>query len=124
MSTSISLTVISFSFTRLAAASGQTSLNGMILPAALYFWQLPHFMALAYLCRKDYADGGSRMFSLADASGQRTASVALRNCLYLLPLGYLAYDSAAQCRSHRRQLRCVIGAGTFTATSDESFPVV
>lgn len=33
-----------------------------------------------------------RMFSLADASGQRTASVALRNCLYLIPLGFLAYD--------------------------------
>ncbi|KAL3348670.1 hypothetical protein AABB24_022037 [Solanum stoloniferum] len=75
-----------------AAASGQVSLNGMLLPAALYFWQIPHFMALAYLCRKDYADGGFRMYSLADASGQRTASVALRNCLYLLPLGYLAYD--------------------------------
>lgn len=75
-----------------AAASGQVSLNGMLLPAALYFWQIPHFMALAYMCRKDYADGGFRMFSLADASGQRTASVALRNCLYLLPLGYLAYD--------------------------------
>lgn len=33
-----------------------------------------------------------KMFSLADASGQRTALVALRNCLYLVPLGYLAYD--------------------------------
>lgn len=33
-----------------------------------------------------------RMFSLADASGERTALVALRNCLYLIPLGYLAYD--------------------------------
>ncbi|XP_016456516.2 protoheme IX farnesyltransferase, mitochondrial [Nicotiana tabacum] len=75
-----------------AAASGQVSLNGLLLPAALYFWQIPHFMALAYLCRKDYADGGFKMFSLADASGQRTAAVALRNCLYLLPLGYLAYD--------------------------------
>ncbi|PSS11955.1 Protoheme IX farnesyltransferase [Actinidia chinensis var. chinensis] len=74
------------------AASGQVSLNGMILPAALYFWQIPHFMALAYLCRNDYASGGFRMFSLADASGERTALVALRNCLYLIPLGYLAYD--------------------------------
>ncbi|KAF8407433.1 hypothetical protein HHK36_006566 [Tetracentron sinense] len=74
------------------AASGQVSINGMILPAALYFWQLPHFMALAYLCRNDYAVGGFRMFSLADASGQRTALVALRNCLYLIPLGFLAYD--------------------------------
>lgn len=75
-----------------AAASGQVSLNALILPAALYFWQIPHFMALAYLCRNDYAAGGFKMFSLADASGQRTASVALRNCLYLIPLGYLAYD--------------------------------
>ncbi|KAA0049085.1 hypothetical protein IC582_012393 [Cucumis melo] len=75
-----------------AAASGQISLNSMILPAALYFWQIPHFMALAYLCRDDYAAGGYKMFSLADASGQRTAAVALRNCLYLVPLGFLAYD--------------------------------
>ncbi|CAN6720125.1 unnamed protein product [Malus baccata var. baccata] len=75
-----------------AAASGQVSLNAMLLPAALYFWQIPHFMALAYLCRDDYAAGGFRMFSLADASGRRTASVALRNCIYMIPLGFLAYD--------------------------------
>ncbi|TQE06270.1 hypothetical protein C1H46_008119 [Malus baccata] len=77
---------------RWAAASGQVSLNAMLLPAALYFWQIPHFMALAYLCRDDYAAGGFRMFSLADASGRRTASVALRNCIYMIPLGFLAYD--------------------------------
>ncbi|PHT81326.1 Protoheme IX farnesyltransferase, mitochondrial [Capsicum annuum] len=88
-----------------AVASGQVSFNEILLPAALYFWQIPYFMALEYMCHKDYADGGYipsfsiellaykfRMFSLADASGQRTASVALRNCLYLLSLGYLAYD--------------------------------
>jgi len=45
-------------FFRWAAASGEISLNSMILPAALYFWQIPHFMALACLCRDDYADGG------------------------------------------------------------------
>lgn len=33
-----------------------------------------------------------RMFSLADPSGQRTAAVAFRNCLYLIPLGFIAYD--------------------------------
>lgn len=43
---------------RWVAASGEISLNSMILPAALYFWQIPHFMALAYLCRNDYAAGG------------------------------------------------------------------
>ncbi|XP_057423738.1 protoheme IX farnesyltransferase, mitochondrial [Lotus japonicus] len=75
-----------------AAASGDISLNGWILPAALYFWQLPHFMALAYMCRDDYAAGGFKMYSLADASGRRTALVALRNSIYLIPLGFLAYD--------------------------------
>nr|WHA31266.1 COX10 [Chenopodium album] len=75
-----------------AAAAGEISLNGMILPAALYFWQIPHFMALAYLCRDDYAAGGYKMISLADVSGRKTALVALRNCLYLVPVGYLAYQ--------------------------------
>ena len=49
---------------RWAAASNDISLNGMILPAALYFWQIPHFMALAYLCRDDYAAGGYALITL------------------------------------------------------------
>jgi len=49
---------------RWAAASNDISLNGMILPAALYFWQIPHFMALAYMCRSDYAAGGYALLSL------------------------------------------------------------
>ncbi|CAN8318444.1 unnamed protein product [Cochlearia groenlandica] len=75
-----------------AAASGQISYNSMILPAALYFWQIPHFMALAYLCRNDYAAGGYKMLSLFDPSGKRIAAVALRNCFYMVPLGFIAYD--------------------------------
>lgn len=50
--------MISCLFFRWAAASGEISYNSMILPAALYFWQIPHFMALAYLCRADYVAGG------------------------------------------------------------------
>uniref|UniRef100_A0A8I6X1H0 Heme O synthase n=2 Tax=Hordeum vulgare subsp. vulgare TaxID=112509 RepID=A0A8I6X1H0_HORVV len=75
-----------------AAAASEVSLNSMILPAALYFWQLAHFMALAYLCREDYLAGGYRMLSFADPSGRRTAWVSLRNCLYMLPLGLFAYN--------------------------------
>ncbi|XP_066357589.1 protoheme IX farnesyltransferase, mitochondrial-like [Miscanthus floridulus] len=74
------------------AASTELSLNAMILPAALYYWQIPHFMALAYLCRSDYLAGGYRMFSFADPTGERTAWVSLRNCLYMLPLGLFAYN--------------------------------
>lgn len=61
-----------------------------VLAAGLYFWQLPHFMSLAWLCKEDYARGGHKMLSLADATGKRTAACALRNCLYLMPLGLLA----------------------------------
>ena len=60
-----------FVWFRWVAASGQVSLNGMILPAALYFWQIPHFMALAYLCRNDYAAGGyvhMAVFGILDLS--------------------------------------------------------
>ncbi|WVZ69621.1 hypothetical protein U9M48_018384 [Paspalum notatum var. saurae] len=75
-----------------AAASTELSLNAMILPAALYYWQIPHFMALAYLCRSDYLAGGYRIFSFADPKGKRTAWVSFRNCLYMLPLGLFAYN--------------------------------
>ena len=51
---------------------------------------MPHFLALAWLCREDYARGGYRMLSLMDISGRRTAACALRNSLYLLPAGCLA----------------------------------
>eukprot|EP00250_Pteridium_aquilinum_P003430 c13735_g1_i1 orf=299-1735(-) len=74
-----------------AAAVGEVSMGGWILASALYFWQIPHFMAIAYLCRQDYAAGGFRMLSMQDDSGQRTALAALRNCAYLVPLGFFAY---------------------------------
>ena len=73
-----------------AAASGGLDLGALLLAAGLYFWQMPHFMALAWLCRADYAAGGYRMLSLIDATGRRTAACALRNCAYLFPLGILS----------------------------------
>jgi len=88
-----------------AAASGGLDVGAAILASGLYFWQMPHFMALAWLCRADYAAGGYKMLSLIDPSGKRTAACAFRNCMYLLPLGalatylgvttpYFAYESA------------------------------
>ena len=75
-----------------AAAAGQIDAGGWILGATLYFWQIPHFMALAFLCRRDYAAGRYKMLSLGDMSGRRTALAALRNCIYLVPLGFLAKE--------------------------------
>ena len=58
-----------------------------VLAAALYFWQLPHFLSLSWLYKRDYARGGYRMMSLLDATGRRTAACCLRNSLYLIPIG-------------------------------------
>ena len=58
-----------------------------VLAAALYFWQLPHFLSLSWLYKRDYARGGYRMMSLLDATGRRTAACCLRNSLYLMPIG-------------------------------------
>ncbi|CAI5973248.1 unnamed protein product [Closterium sp. NIES-65] len=77
-----------------AAASGGLDAGAAVLAGALYLWQMPHFLALAWLCRKDYAAGGYRMLSLADPTGRRTAAAALRNCCYMLPLGLAAVSRA------------------------------
>jgi heme o synthase len=76
-----------------AAATGSLDPGAAFLAAVLYFWQLPHFMALAWLCKDDYARGGHRMISLFDPTGKRTAGVALRNALYLVPLGFAAVSA-------------------------------
>lgn len=64
-----------------------------VLPALLYFWQLPHFMSLAWMCRSDYALGGYRMLPLLDPAGTKTAFVCMRNCMYLLPVGFIGVSS-------------------------------
>lgn len=73
-----------------ASAAGQLEPAAGVLAAALFFWQMPHFMSLAWLCKEDYAKGGFRMLSLVDPTGRRTAAVALRHCLFLVPVGAAA----------------------------------
>jgi len=57
-----------------AAAEGSVGLFGWLLFAILFLWQLPHFFAIAWTHRKDYARGGFVMLSNADANGARVAA--------------------------------------------------
>lgn len=52
--------------------TAQNSLGkgGLVLFGILFFWQLPHFLALAWMYKKDYTDGGFKMLSVTDPSGQ------------------------------------------------------
>ena len=56
-----------------AAASGSLSLEAWVLCAILFLWQLPHFLAIAWVHRDDYRRAGFRMLSVVDPTGQSTA---------------------------------------------------
>jgi heme o synthase len=59
------------------AAGAGFSAMGWTLFAILFAWQLPHFMAISWMCREDYARGGFRMLSVADPRGRQVARKAL-----------------------------------------------
>jgi protoheme IX farnesyltransferase len=52
------------------AAQNSIGMGGMILAAILFFWQLPHFLALALMYKDDYRLGGFKMLSVTDPSGE------------------------------------------------------
>ena len=65
------------------AARNELSGEGWTLFAILAFWQIPHFMAIAWLYRDEYAKAGFVMLPNVDADGRRTAQYALGNTLAL-----------------------------------------
>ena len=69
-----------------AAATGRLDLGAWILGGILFVWQVPHFLALAWLYRDDYARGGFRMLPAVDRPGELTARLALLYILSLLPV--------------------------------------
>jgi protoheme IX farnesyltransferase len=66
------------------AARGELSGEGWALFAILFFWQLPHFFAIAWMYRDEYAKAGFKMLSNVDANGKRTAEQSVSNTLALL----------------------------------------
>ena len=66
------------------AARGELSSEGWALFAILAFWQLPHFFAIAWMYRDDYALAGFKMLPLVDEDGQRTGQQAVSHTLALL----------------------------------------
>jgi protoheme IX farnesyltransferase len=68
------------------AAREEISIGGWSLFAILFLWQLPHFMAIAWLYREDYARGGYAMLPVLDEEGRRTGSVAISYALGLIPI--------------------------------------
>jgi len=68
------------------AARGELTVAGWALFAILFFWQLPHFLAIAWMYREDYAGAGFVMLPVMDPTGARTGKQALCHALGLLPV--------------------------------------
>jgi protoheme IX farnesyltransferase len=73
------------------AAHGRLSAEGWTLFGILALWQLPHFMAIAWIYRDEYARAGFKMLPVIDPSGARTSRHALIQTLLLLPLSLCPY---------------------------------
>jgi protoheme IX farnesyltransferase len=59
------------------AATGALGAGGWIAFAILFFWQLPHFMAISWIYREDYGRAGFEMTSVRDTDGTSTARQAV-----------------------------------------------
>ena len=68
------------------AAVGSIGRGGIILGGILFIWQLPHFLALAWMYKDDYQTGGFKMLPSLDASGELTARTSVMTSMCLVPL--------------------------------------
>lgn len=83
------------------AASGRIDAMGMALFGLLFFWQLPHFLAIAVYLQQDYARGGLRVFSLVHGRAATKWAILISSVLLVgvslapLALGYAGWPYAA-----------------------------
>ena len=86
------------------AARGQLDWEVLPIFALLYFWQLPHFFAIAWMYRDDYRRGGFKMLSLEDQTGRKTGVQMLLNggmlfiaslVIFMIGQGSLVYLAGA-----------------------------
>jgi len=73
------------------ASRGELSSEGWALFAILAFWQLPHFLAIAWLYRDEYAKAGFKMLPMIDPHGYRTGRQAVSHTLGLLPVSLFPF---------------------------------
>jgi len=71
------------------AARGELSLEAWVLFAILFLWQFPHFLAIAWMYREDYARAGILMLPVIEPDGRVTAQQIVVYTLMLLPVSLL-----------------------------------
>ena len=71
------------------ASDGGLTLGGAALFAMVFLWQIPHFMAIAWMYRDDYATAGFPMLPVVDPAGRRAGRQAVVYAAALIPASAL-----------------------------------
>ncbi len=72
-----------------AAAANKLTPEAWALAAILFFWQFPHFYAIAWMYREDYSRAGIKMLPVVEPDGQSTARQILIYSVALIPISLL-----------------------------------
>ncbi len=73
------------------AATGDFGAGGWAIFSLLLFWQMPHFMALAWMYKNDYSQAGYRMWTEGDDSGSRTVWIMIGFSILMYGSSILIY---------------------------------
>ena len=65
-------------------SSARVDAIAWVLFAVMFFWQVPHFLAIAWKYRKQYAAAGMKMLPVIDPSGRRAAAESVVGAVLLL----------------------------------------
>lgn len=71
------------------AVTGEAGLPAWVLFAILFLWQLPHFLAIAWIFRDDYRRGGFPMLPVVDPGGEATGRQVALYCAALVPVSLI-----------------------------------
>ena len=73
------------------AASGTLEPEAWVLFAILFFWQHPHFYAIALMFKEDYQKAGLKMLTVLEPDGKRTNRQIIWHSLLLIPVSLVQF---------------------------------
>jgi heme o synthase len=74
-----------------AAGQGELSIGGWVLFSIQFFWQFPHFWAIAWIAHKDYTHAGFKLMPSVEGPTKYSAIQSVIYSLVLIPVGTLPY---------------------------------
>jgi heme o synthase len=72
-----------------AAATGDVTLPAIVLFGIVFFWQMPHFLAIAWMYKDDYRNAGIPLLPVVEPDGRRTGRQAVLYTAALWPVSLL-----------------------------------